>query len=112
LYQVTDILNYDAESEDIATVLGEGSLDKVKLGIEQYLHGKGHPWPERMKGLIPEEQLVKDSENPLIKCQALLKALTGVGSTLPQDYKRFKANIFSTYSVFLNLIFYAPDQTC
>lgn len=64
-----------------------GLLEKVKLAVERYLLGRGHPFPTRVHGLIDEQTVQSDNLDPAYRARRFVKITSGL-SMLPVDAHR------------------------
>jgi hypothetical protein len=62
-------------------------LEKVKLAVERYLLGIGHPFPDRVHGLIDNETFQTDNTDPSYRARRFVKITSGL-SMLPTDSQR------------------------
>ena len=64
-------------------------LDKIKKAFSRYFLGKGHPYPDRVAGLILNDSFGEDQHDPLFHTQRFVKVTSGL-AMLPSDDRRFK----------------------
>jgi hypothetical protein len=64
-------------------------LEKVKQAISRYLLGKGHPYPDRVAGLVSNESLEENQRDPLFRTRRFVKVTSGL-TTFPSDDRKFK----------------------
>ena len=110
VFQLTDRLDYRTElvAEEFQIVMTEERLERVKTAVLRYLHGQGHPFPERAEALIGREKFSTTSQDPLYRACRFIKTTSGL-VTLPTDRERnFTVSLFSVfktlYSRFLHTL--------
>ncbi|KAF8151619.1 hypothetical protein B0H34DRAFT_801323 [Crassisporium funariophilum] len=60
----------------------ETKLPDVELAVKRYLLGSGHPFPQRVAGLLDADTLARDRQDTVYRAQRLVKVMTGL-SMLP-----------------------------
>ena len=86
-FQLLPYISYIVKSSNAAFVLaGDDLLSKVECMVVRYLLGKGHPFPDRVHGLV-----CKDSENGsasddyCYRAQRFVKVLSGLPLLPPKS---------------------------
>jgi len=76
-------------------------LDAVKLAVERYLLSKGHPFPDRIRGLIGDDILRKDNLDHTFRARRFVKITSGL-EALPVE-RRFTVKKFISLKLNKNL---------
>lgn len=63
-------------------------VEKIKRAISRYLLGEGHPYPDRVAGLMNKDILDDEQHDPLFRTRRFIKVTSGL-TTIPSDNREF-----------------------
>jgi len=90
-FQLLDRLQFVVQgtNQEFSQAMNPQQLDKIKKAFSRYLLGKGHPYPDRVTGLVSNDSFGEDQHDPLFRTRRFVKVTSGL-ATLPSDDRRFK----------------------
>jgi hypothetical protein len=94
-------INYIVESSNNTFVLaGDELLSKVERMVARYLLGKGHPFPDRVHGLVCEDSEIGfASDDHCYRARRFVKVLSGL-PLLPAKSEKFTVGFSVDNSLF------------
>jgi len=97
-HQLIPHLKYSIEGDEDFTEELERVLPDIKRAMERYLLGIGHPFPDRVVGLVESEVVLKDNADPGYRARRFVKALSGL-LTMPATPRKFTVIIYQKVRV-------------